>query len=200
MTEITLEAVKDSLAFKKVPILTLDERWYQLIPEKDKPAEIKRLEKNLNEMLKKQGQVNTDLKEVKKIKKRLIQDVVDNMESDNVPNSDHQKKMNQHQRLIQEAKEKINSLENESIEVPRLLQEANRELMLATVNHCYRKLEVNKEDIKLLEKWINETRIKLKKNLLIKQDKEIKNEQVYSYMHDVLGAEVMGVLDKISEE
>lgn len=200
MAEITLDRLKDNVAFKKIPILTLDERWYQLIPEKDKSEEIKILEKNLNDMLKKQGQVNTDIKEVKKIKSKLIQDVVDNMEQENVPDAQHQKKMSQNQRLIQEAKEKISSLEDESLEVPRLLQEANQRLMVATVNYCYHKLNINKEDIVLLEKWIDETRIKLKKNLLIKQDKDIKNQQVYSYLHDVLGAELMGTMDNINEQ
>ena len=200
MAEITIDRLKDNMAFKKIPILTLDERWYQLIPDKDKPEEIKSLEKKLNDLLKKQGQVNTDLKEVKKIKSRLIQDVVDNMEDENVPDSNHQKKMSQNQRLIQEAKEKIGSLEDESLEVPRILQEANQQLMVATVNYCYKKLNVNKDDISLLEKWINETRIKLKKNLLIKQDKEIKNQQVYSFMHDSLGARMMGILDRINEQ
>jgi len=200
MAQITIDRLKDNMAFKKIPILTLDERWYQLIPDKDKSDEIKNLEKNLNDLLKKQGQVNTDLKEVKKIKSRLIQDVVDNMEDENVPDVNHQKKMSQNQRLIQEAKEKIGSLEDESLEVPRFLQEANQQLMVATVNYCYKKLNVNKDDIALLEKWISETRIKLKKNLLIKQDKEIKNQQVYSFMHDSLGAEMMGILDKINEQ
>jgi len=200
MGEITIEGLKNNAAFKKIPLLTLDERWYHLIPEKDKSDEIKNLEKKLNDLLKKQGQVNTDLKEVKKIKSRIIQDVVDNMEDENVSDSKHQKKMNQNQRLIQEAKEKIGSLEDESFDVPRLLQEANQQLMVATLNYCYNKLNVNKDDIALLEKWISETRIKLKKNLLIKQDKEIKNHQVYSFMHDSLGADMMGILDKMNEQ
>lgn len=200
MAEITLESLKDNSTFKSVPILTLDERWYQLMPEKDKTDEIRLLEKNLNDLLKKQGQVNTDIKELKKIKTKLIQDVVENMEADNLPNSQHQKKMSQNQRLIQEAKEKINALEDESLDIPRMLQEANLKLFVATVRFCYDKINQNQEDIILLEKWIDETRIKLKKNLLIKQDKQIKNQQMYSYMHDILGSGVIGLLDKINEQ
>lgn len=200
MAEITLEALKNNTAFKQIPILTLDERWYQLIPEKNKSDEIKRLEKNLNDLLKKQGQVNSDIKEVKKIKAKLIKGVVDNMEEDNVPDAEHQKKMSQHQRLIQEAKEKISSLEDEAKDVPRSLQEANQKLFVATVRYCYSTINSNQEDIELLDKWINETRIKLKKNLLIKQDKEIRNHKMYSYMHDVLGSGVISILDKINEE
>lgn len=200
MAEITIEALKNNTAFEEIPILTLDERWYQMMPESSKPDEIKRLEKRLNDLLKKQGQVNSDLKEVKLIKAKLIKGIVDNMEEENVPDAEHQKKMNQHQRLIREAKEKISSLEDETKEVPKSLQEANQELFVATVRYCYGKINANQGDIKLLDKWINETRIKLKKNLLIKQDKEIKNQQMYTYMHDMLGSGVIGMLDKINEE
>lgn len=199
MAEITLEKLKENTTLKSIPVLTLDERWYQLMPEKEKPDEIRTLEKNLNDLLKKQGQVNTDIKELKKIKAKLIQDVVDNMEAANT-DSGHQKKMSQNQRLIQEAKEKIISLEDESLDVPRLIHDANQQLFVATVRFCYQRINQNQEDMELLEKWINETRIKLKKNLLIKQDKQIKNQQMYSYMHDILGSGVLEILDKINEQ
>lgn len=46
---------------------------------------------------------------------------------------------------------------------------------------------------------IEDTRIKLKKNLLVKQDKEDMNEQMYSYMHAILGPEIMSELDRLNE-
>lgn len=199
MAEITMALLKDNKAFKQIPILTLDERWYHLIPEKSKPEEIKILEKKVNDLLKKQGQVNNDIKEVKKIKSKLIQDVVDNMENNEV-DPKHQKKMTQNQRLIQEAKEKISTLEDESVDVPTQLAQANQELVVETIRYCYEKMNTNREDIQIIDKWINETRIKLKKNLLIKQDKEMKCEQSYSFMHAVLGPDMMGILDQINEQ
>lgn len=199
MAELSLEQIKESLRGIRVPILTLDAQWYNLIPDNEKSDEIKLLEKRVNEYLKRQGQVNNDLKEVKKIKSQLIKAVVDNMESDdNDPKK--RKKMEQSQRLIQESKEKIAKLEDETLEVPRYLAEANMELLVATVRFCYKKLNANKSDIELLDKWIGETRIKLKKNLLIKQDRETSNNKIYGYMHDVLGPEIMGALDRLNEK
>ncbi len=195
MAKLTLELIKSNLRGVKVPILTLDEHWYMLIPENEKPDQIKLLEKRVNEYLKRQGQINNDIKEVKKIKNQLIQGVVQNMESDdNDPKK--RKKMEESQRLIQESKDKISSLEDEQMDIPRYLNEANLDLLAATVMYCYNKLDDNREDIQILDKWINETRIKLKKNLLIKQDKETKNNKMYGYMHDVLGPEVLGILDR----
>ena len=43
-------------------------------------------------------------------------------------------------------------------------------------------------------------RVKLKKNILIKQDKEEVNNRMYSAMHDRLGPDVMKELDKVNEE
>ena len=109
MAELDIEKLKSCTAIKQIPILTLDERWYHLITDKLKTDEICYWEKQVNELLKKQGQVNNDIKEVKKIKNQLIQDVVDNMQDDdNDPK--RAKVMEKNQRLIQEAKDKINSI------------------------------------------------------------------------------------------
>ena len=196
MSEITYEALKGLKDLKSLPILTLDERWYHLVTDKIKTDEIRYWEKEVNELLKKQGQVNTDIKEVKKIKSQIIKEVVENMEDDS---SNNKKKMTQNQRLIKEAKDKISQLEDESLELPRKLARANEQLMLETVKVCFEKINSNKEDLEVLNKWIDSTRVKLKKNLLIKKDKEAVNEKMYTYMHDIFGAEIMGTLDRINE-
>ena len=197
MAEISLEALNYVSLLGQLPILTLDERWYHLITEKNKTDEIRYWEKELNELLKKQGQNNNDIKEVKKIKAQLIQDVVENMEN----NDDKtMKKMSQNQRLIQEAKDKIQSLEDENLELPRKISMANKKLMVETAKACYTRMNSNKQDIDVLEKWIEATRLKLKKNMLIKQDKEEVNTQIYSYMHDIFGAQIIEEMDKINEQ
>jgi len=199
MAEITREFIKDNPDFRHIPILTLDKNYYSLFADDaDKPERIRVLEEKVNELLKKQGQVNEDLKEVQKIKKRLIQGVVDDMELDDT-DPKHVKKMNESQRLIQEAKTKINELNDEALEVPAKLSAANLELLTATIQYCYQKMNANKSDIALLDKWINDTRVKLKKKLVIKQDKELDNDKMYGHLHDILGQQLMGVLDERNE-
>lgn len=199
MAEIDMEKLKSCTAINSIPVLTLDERWYHLITDKLKTDEISYWEKQVNELLKKQGQINNDIKEVKKIKSQLIKDVVDNMQDeDNDPK--RAKVMEQNQKLIQEAKDKINSLEDEALDLPRDIAQANRNLLIETVKVCYNKINSNKEDLEVLDKWINATRVKLKKNILIRQDKEEANNRMYSSMHDILGPDVMIELDRINEE
>lgn len=199
MAEITYEVLKDKVAVKNIPILTLDPRWYQLLPAESKTDEIKYWEQKVNDLLKRQGQVTNDLKDIKKLKEQLIQSVVSNME-ENEGNSHKRKKlMNQNQKMIIEAKEKIAELEDEELELPRELSQANQKLMIETAKVCYEKINENRADLEVLDKWINATRIKLKKNLLIKQDKENANTQMYSGLHDILGPAVMGELDKLND-
>ena len=124
MSEITYDALKNKGVFTNIPILTLDERWYRLVNDKIKTDEIAYWEKQVNELLKKQGRLNTDIKDIKKLKKQLINDVVENMESDDDSRA-RQKLMNQNQRLIQESKDKIANLEDELMELPRELARAN---------------------------------------------------------------------------
>lgn len=198
VSKITYELLKNSDVFKNIPILTLDERWYHLINEKNKTDEIAYWEKQVNELLKKQGRINNDIKDIKKLKKQLINDVVENME-DGDSSRQKQKRMSQNQRLIQESNDKIASLEDELLEVPRELARANEKLLTETLKACYDRMNANTEDIEVLDKWINATRVKLKKNILIKQDKETVNNNMYSLIHDIIGAENCSAVDRINE-
>lgn len=191
-----MNSLKNNGVFTNIPILTLDERWYHLVNDKIKTDEIAYWEKQVNELLKKQGRLNTDIKDIKKLKKQLINDVVENMESDG-DNREHV--MNQNQRLIQESKDKIANLEDELMELPRELARANERLLTETLKVCYSKMNSNHEDIEVLNKWIDATRVKLKKNILIKQDKETNNENMYSLIHDIIGPENCSAVDRINE-
>lgn len=198
VSKITYELLKNSDVFKNIPILTLDERWYHLINEKNKTDEIAYWEKQVNELLKKQGRINNDIKDIKKLKKQLINDVVENMEDDD-SSRQKQKRMSQNQRLIQESNDKIASLEDELLEVPRELARANKKLLTETLKACYDRMNANTEDIEVLDKWINATRVKLKKNILIKQDKETVNNNMYSLIHDIIVPENCSAVDRINE-
>ena len=121
------------------------------------------------------------------------------MEDDD-DNKARQKIMNQNQRLIQESKDKIANLEDELMELPRELARANEKLLTETLKVCYNKMNSNHEDIEVLNKWIDATRLKLKKNILIKQDKETVNENIYSLIHDIIGPDNCSAVDRINDE
>ena len=57
-----------ALKGKKVPILVLDQKWHRLFAIHGKPEEIKELEALRNSLVARQGKLNNELKEMKKIK------------------------------------------------------------------------------------------------------------------------------------
>lgn len=184
---------------KNIPIINVDERWLRLFPDNEKTPAIKRLEKELKELLKRQGKVNTELKDIRIVREQLTQSVLNSAEDMSIPEAKRLKKQAASQRLIIESREKLEQLEKEQKELPGLIQDANNALIFESVRVCYDKIDKNKSDIDRLTQWIDETRIKLKERILIKQDKETKNQEIYTYLHAMLGAKVMEAFDENSD-
>ena len=65
------EAFEQALKGKRIPILTLDNKWYKLLTEEAR-AEVAGLEEELNALLKRQGKLNNDVKNIKRLKKKLM--------------------------------------------------------------------------------------------------------------------------------
>ena len=189
----------DMLKKKNIPIINVDERWLRLFPDNEKTPAIKRLEKELKELLKRQGKVNTELKDIRIVREQLTQSVLNSAEDISIPEAKRLKKQAASQRLIIESREKLEQLEKEQRELPGLIQDANNALIFESVRVCYDKIDKNKSDIDRLTQWIDETRIKLKERILIKQDKETKNQEIYTYLHAMLGAKVMEAFDENSD-
>ena len=53
----------------------------------------------------------------------------------------------------------------------------------------------NSRDIREISDWVTQARIDLKKKLIRKQEMEERNQEIYSYMHDVFGADVVDLFD-----
>ena len=45
---------------KKIPIVTLDNKWHKIWSMVEKPSEVSKNEEKLNELLRKQGKLNTE--------------------------------------------------------------------------------------------------------------------------------------------
>lgn len=183
---------------KNIPIVCLDERWLRLFPDSEKTPLIKKLENELKELLKRQGKVNTDLKDIRVVRDKLTQSVLETAEDTSIPENKRLKKQAASQRLIVEARQKQDNLELELDELPDKIKEANSALIFESVRVCYQRINQNKQDIDMLEQWIEQMREKLKERVVLKQDKEITNEEIYTYLHGMLGAGVMEAFDEKS--
>lgn len=192
---------REYIDLKRVPILPLDNRWHKLFPEQTKPPRIKKLEKQVMTLVKREGAINNDIKKLETAKKKLMQEIVKNMQesSQEVDEKFRQKKLLASQKLIGDINKKSDALEEERFEIPEALVRANEELLVESIDLCYDKLSTNQTKINSLAEWIENTRNELKKNIVIKQELEETNSSIYSYMHDILGPRFMEVFDSRHE-
>ena len=192
----TEEVFQPALIGKKIPILVLDHKWHKLFTQAEYSSEIKSMEKEMNSLLKRQGKVNTESKEIKKLKKKLMDEIVvlaDEM--GHHPTKKQEKDMADHKRLINDCNEKLEAYEEEMVELPRQINQLNNKMMLVTMEVCYKKLQQNTAELETIEEWISSIRRELKKKVVRKQEKEAMNHQLYSYMHDIFGADVIELFD-----
>ena len=190
----TDEAFRSALSEKKIPILTLDNKWHQLFTQQECTDEIRDMECELNGLLKRQGKVNEKKREIRKLKKKLMDEIVllaDEMEGGATLRLE--KEMETHKRLVAECNDKLKECDEEMLELPGQIVQLNNRLMLETMEICYRKLHKNTEELEEIEEWISNIRRELKKKVVRKQEKEMMNHQLYSYMHDIFGADVIEI-------
>lgn len=186
-----------ALEGKKIPLLPLDVRWHALFPAHRKTKEIKQLEKELNTLLKKQGQTENDLKDYDKAKKVLMKNVVDNMTDGHESDSPIRiRKQEKNQKLMAELNDKIAEANVVKEQIPKEILAKNRQLLIACMRVCYQELMDNTAEIEEKETLIKELREEIKGYILRKQDMEMRNTEVYKYMHNLLGAEVVDVFDR----
>ena len=192
----TDEVFKPALNGRKIPVLTLDNKWHQLFTKAEPDRELKRLENELNTLLKKQGKANTEIKELKKLKNRLMGEIVHLAdEATGGKDKNAEKKLEENTKLINECNEKTQEYEDQLMELPREIDRVNKELMIKTMEICYDTLKRNKEEIDETSKWISFVRVELKKRLIRQQEQEQMNQDIYTYMHNVFGPDVIDMFD-----
>lgn len=190
------EVYEQALAGKKVPVLTLDNKWYKLFRNLEDEPQIKALETQLNDLVKRQGKLNVDSKNIRKLKKKLMDEIVPMANQlEQSYNKNVEKKLEENKRLIAECNEKLEEYQNELMELPGEIERVNHALMLATMDYCYDSMQENTRQIVEIAQWVKFIRVELKKNLVRKQEMEYQNRQIYSYMHDVFGADVIDLFD-----
>ena len=189
------DAFEEKLKGTRIPILTLDNKWYRLFEKNMTPA-MRKLEERINELLKEQGRITNEVKDLKKIKNNLMNEIVANMpEEGGTPEPGAQKKIAESKRLIDEINSKMAAYDDDMLELPRLIDEENYKLMLMSMEICYDEFLSNTEDIENISAWIKTMRMELKRNIIKKQQMEVKNVELYSYMNDIFGSDVINLFD-----
>ncbi len=189
------DSFKEAVLGKKIPVITLDNRWHQLFTQHNCPSSIKTLEGEVNNLLKRQGKLTVETKEIRKIKSKLMDEIVQLRDKAIDGDAKNNQQLEEKKRLIAECNEKSELYQDELLELPKKLDVANRKLMVATMENCYDMLKTNSENIQEIDQWVVSVRVDLKKKLIAKQKMEVFNRELYNYMHDIFGAEIVDVFD-----
>ena len=80
-------------------------------------------------------------------------------------------------------------------ELPQKMKQVNENLMILSMEYFYAKIKINTQESKEIEEWINQVRIDLKKNIIKKQNRDINNREIYAYLHDICGPQVLDLFD-----
>lgn len=185
-----------ALEGKDIPILTLDAKWKLLFGDDGLPPKVSETAKELDDLLEKQSALREKVKEVKKLKKKLLGDIMPlRQRAMSEPGGQAEALLDKHTSLVAECNEKIEQMEDEQIGLPREISQVNYRLMLMTMAHCYEYMHANTEQISVINNWITDVRAELKKQLINKQESELDNYNIYTYMHQIFGPEVIEIFD-----
>jgi len=187
------DLIRNALKGKQIPILVLDTRWHSLFPKGEKPEEIAALEEQLNNLLKRQGKLVNELKDLKHAKKKLMDGIVAGMAGSSA--RDKKKKDNQH-RLLLETKERIQQDSDELMDLPYQIKEINEALLITGAKYCFERLSDGDEKLQEVSAEIKELRAELTNLKEYKEELEESLDSAYSLMHGLLGHDVMNLFDK----
>ncbi len=191
------EVYMSALEGKSIPILTLDNKWQQLFSQTEMTPEIEKLADELNSLVEQDGKIRTETKKIKKLKKTLLGEIVPLRDQSNKAggNPKIEKEISERTRLINECNEKLAAKEDSLLDLSREIYDVDYKLMLETMKVCYETLHENTDYIKEIDTWISHARVELKKNVIRLQEAEMENYNLYSYMHQIFGPEVIDIFD-----
>lgn len=196
--EITSEDIIEEITRMKIPVLCLDRRWLLLFNDGEKSAKISELEEKVNRLLRSQGTINSKRSELVSLKKRLMKGIMSNMDAPD--NSRAAKKVDKSKELIEDINDQLILLEDKEIGLPRKLNEANAMLAYRSLEELTAKQEEYEEDLASLDKWIETTRIELKKRILLREKRKDQIEKIDKYLNDTFDKQILGEYKRLKEE
>lgn len=186
-------------AFKKekMPIITLDNSWHQLITEIKTP-QIASLEIELNKLLKEQGKLNTDYIEYTRLKKEMLDTILAlTHEAFELKSDEAIQKIENQQKMILKINEKLEKIEPRIDVIPEEIQLTNNTLVDESVKLCYGYINTYKQKSDHLDEEIQVIRSTLMQKTEEKKIFDKKADQLYQYLHQIVGPKFIEKLDRV---
>ena len=191
------EAFAQALENYKIPPLVLDQRWHQLFQRLKKTEQIQQLEEEMNRLLRRRGELNEEEADYRRLKSRLLHTIVHNMDgtTEAMEDSLQSKILEKNSSLVEEINQKMQENEKMREELPKELEQVNRQLMLCTMELCYQKAHENSEEIAEISAWLSEFREELKKRVIRKRTCEAGNRDIYQFLEQIFGMDLLQLFE-----
>lgn len=182
---------------KQIYPLTLDQKWHALF-SKHKSIKMRELENKLNSLLKSQGQATNDFKEYSQLKRKLLADILGGMpEAFDSVKDDSMQSMEKNKKYVDEINLKLKKLENKLVKLPKEIEGVNSHLLELSMASCYGRIMKHKGNLSELDTKISRLREELKDLMVKKNESKEEYDLLYTYMHDLVGPEVIEQFDQL---
>lgn len=181
---------------KNTHILVLDQKWHELF-KGSKPMRIQGIEKRLKGLLKEQGTLNTELKDYRGLKQKMMDDIVQGMGGLN-DSSDKKalKAMEKNKKYIEQINAKLKHHEERIAVLPDKITETNKELVNATMKHFYHTMMDRRKRAEKLELEVIRLKEEIKEAIIVRDEAKEHHQQLYGYIHDVVGPGIIEQYDR----
>lgn len=194
--DLKKEYVTEILERKRLPIVLLDPLWHTA-KEHIKSGAIDKAEKELQELLKEQGRLNTDYKEYTVIKQNFLKEIlVVSSKAQDRSDSTALEELNKLHQSTLAANQKLEDIENRLDEIDKEIEIKNKEIISEMIAVGYSYIESYKQEDEILEAEITALREEMLKKTNKKKENEAFLKEIYNYLHSIVGREQIEILDK----
>lgn len=177
----------------RVPLLIDDKKWLQLV--KDSLPEVSRQYDELVKLNNRLTEIEGELIGLKREKKRLLHNIIKVTDGHQEGQIEDEGQVDEMKGRIHEINDEIDQLQYESELLPTAIKKLNREIGIVSVRWMYELLKAGKERTEVLDLEIKTLREKLGSMYEEKFSLEAKNNEMYQYVHHLLGKEITEQLD-----
>ncbi|MDA3847774.1 MAG: hypothetical protein PF505_14745 [Vallitaleaceae bacterium] len=175
-------------------LLVLDYEWHRIF-DQFKTRSIRITEKKLNQLIKEQSRSIENLKGYQQVKKDLMGVIQDGM-SEAMSDGGVRKKLDRAKGQIEDVNKRIEKLINRLGVLPKVIADVNQALLDESMAIYYKKIKCSKKELELLDIEINKLRETIKSKMVRKTETEEKYEELYQYIHDLIGSDRIDAYDK----
>ena len=183
----------------RIPLLTDEPEWVRLFGSVNN-RQIQSAKDNLIQAIKEEKELEAHGKEIQKKKSNHMKMI---LEVSNALNNEDNKDKERNIKLLDRYKDEILKINEEVDEIkyrlesfPKEIREANFQLLSASVQYGYEELKHKEKEFNKAVEELDSLRIKLREALKNKHDNEEWINATYSFLHGILGSEVIDKLDR----